>query len=268
MRLGIALPINFGEPPANDVVSRGARDAELHGFDSVWFFDSIGRGRFSFDPLAAAAVAAAATERVEVGLGILQVPLRHPVELANRVLTTQLICEGRLLLGVGAGSTKTDFNAVGKNFDDRMQLLTHNLAVMRRLWNGRAVEDVSLNPVPAVWGGPPVLIGSWAGPRWISAAAEEYDGWIASGFFSGFATLKDGIDRYRAAGGRRAIVTNVSIDLAAPTEPLPDNAFHLRCSSEAAAERLQQLADAGFDDAVVVHRGETPPDLAAIRALH
>ena len=269
MRLGIALPLNFGDTPDGDVISRGARAAEEHGFDSVWFFDSIGRGRFSLDPLIAAAAAAAATERVEVGIGILQAPLRHPVELANRVLTTQLLCEGRLLLGVGSGSTRVDFLAVDKNFDDRMQLLTRSLAVMRRLWNGRTVNDISLNPAPAVAGGPPVIIGSWAGPRWINTAAEEYDGWIASGFFSGFDTLRAGLDRYREAGGTRAIVTNISIDLDAPTEPLADsdNAFHLRCAPEAAAERLRKLAGAGFDDAVVVHRGDGPPNLAAIRAL-
>ena len=235
----------------------------------MWFFDSVGRGRFALDPLIGVAVAAAATQRIQVGIGILQVPIRHPVELANRVLTAQLVCEGRLLLGVGSGSTKVDFDAVGKSFDDRMSLLTHGLATMRRLWNGRTVDGVSLNPAPAVWGGPPVIIGSWAGPRWIAAAAEEYEGWIASGFFSGYDTLKAGIDRYRAAGGKRAIVTNISLDLAVPTEPLADsdNGFHLRCAPDAARERLQKLADAGFDAVVVVYRGEGPVDLAAIRAL-
>ena len=172
-------------------------------------------------------------------------------------------------MGVGSGSTKVDFDAVGKSFDDRMSLLTYGLATMRQLWNGRTVDGVSLNPAQAVWGGPPVIIGSWAGPRWIAAAAEEYEGWIASGFFSGYDTLKAGIDRYRASGGKRAIVTNISLDLAAPTEPLADsdNAFHLRCAPGAARERLQKLADAGFDDAVVVYRGEGPADLPAIRAL-
>ena len=216
MRLGIVLPIDAGEP-AGDVVSQGARAAEEHGLDSVWFFDSIGRGRMSLDPLIGASVAAAATEHIEVGIGILQVPLRHPVELAQRVLTAQLLCEGRLLLGVGSGSTRGDFEAVQQNFDDRMALLENGLATMQRLWNGETVEGVHLGPSDAVKGGPPVLIGSWAGPRWIGAAAREFDGWIASAFFSGFDTLNSGIERYRAAGGQRAIVTNISLDLAAPT---------------------------------------------------
>ena len=274
MRLGIALPIDFGAEPAGvqaegDIISQGARAAEGSGFDSVWFFDSIGRGRMSLDPLMGAAVAAAATERIEVGLGILQVPLRHPVELANRVLTAQVVCGSRLLLGVGSGSTRGDFEAVGQRFEDRMTLLRDGLATMRRLWNGETVDGVNLAPSNAVLGGPSVLIGSWAGPRWIASAADDYDGWIASGFFSGYNTLKEGLDRYRAAGGKRAVVTNISLDLNAPTEFLRDteNAFHLRCAPPDAAVRLQRLADAGFDDAVVVYRGGAPPDLAAIRAL-
>ena len=269
MRLGIALPLDFGGDPAGDVISVGAREAEARGFDSVWFFDSIGRGRMTLDPLTAAAVAGAATERVEIGIGILQVPLRHPVELAHRVLTTQLLCEGRLLLGVGAGSTPADFAAVGKAFGDRMALLRNGLDTMRRLWSGETADGANLAPAAAVRGGPPVLIGSWAGPRWIADAASECDGWVASAFFSGFNTLKSGLDRYRAAGGRRAVVTNISLDIAAPTEALADSesAYHLRCAPDAAAERLGRLAAIGFDDAVVVHRGASPPDLAAIRAL-
>lgn len=269
MRLGVALPLDFGGEPEGDVISAGAREAEAQGFDSVWFFDSIGRGRMSLDPLTGAAVAGASTERVEIGVGVLQVPLRHPVELAHRVLTTQLICEGRLLLGVGAGSTSADFAAVGRAFADRMTLLRNGLDVMRRLWRGETADGVNLTPVVAARGGPPVLIGSWAGPRWIADAASEFDGWVASAFFSGFDTLKSGLERYRAAGGKRAVVTNISLDLAAPTEPLADSesAYHLRCAPDAAAERLRRLADVGFDDAVVVHRGAAPPDLAAIRAL-
>jgi alkanesulfonate monooxygenase SsuD/methylene tetrahydromethanopterin reductase-like flavin-dependent oxidoreductase (luciferase family) len=57
-------------------------------------------------------VAATATRRIEVGTCVLQVPLRRPVELAHRVLTAHLVCQGRLSLGVGAGSTG-DFEAIG-----------------------------------------------------------------------------------------------------------------------------------------------------------
>ena len=212
----------------------------------------------SLDPLIGASVAAAATERIEVGIGILQVPLRHPVELAQRVLTAQLLCEGRLLLGVGSGSTRGDFEAVQQNFDDRMALLENGLATMQRLWDGETVEGVHLAPSDAVKGGPPVLIGSWAGPRWIGAAAREFDGWIASRLLlrvrhaqqrASNATGRPGasapsLRTYRSISRRQRhrwrTRTTRSI-CGAPPRKRPRG-----CGS---------WRDAGFDDAVVVHRG-------------
>ncbi|MCZ6872019.1 MAG: LLM class flavin-dependent oxidoreductase [bacterium] len=268
MKLGLSLPIADGTTVTGNVVARGARALEDHGFDSAWFFDSIGRGDMSMEPLTAAAVAATATQRISVGIGVLQVPLRHPVELAHRILTTQLLCEGRLVLGVGSGSTKGDFEAVGRDFDARFPTLDEGLKIMRRLWTGEKVGPADLTPLPAIQGGPPLLIGSWSGGRWIQKAAREFDGWIASAFFTGYDTLAKGLHAYRDAGGRRAIVTNISIDLTAD-EPLADgdNVFHLKCPPKVAAKRLGRLVELGFDEAVLVHRGPGAPDLAAIRAL-
>ena len=74
--------------------------------------------------------------------------------------------------------------------------------------------------------------------------------------------------RYRDAGGRRAIVTNVPVDLATATTPLGDaEPFHLRCAPAVAAERLQRLAALGFDEAVLMRPTQTERDLAAMRML-
>ena len=257
-----------GAPLTGEAMVSSARAIEQAGFDSAWFFDAIGRGFILPDPLIGASVAAAVTSRIEIGTGVLQVPLRNPVELAHRILTAHLICRGRLLLGVGAGSTAGDFEALGLDFTRRMRTLEDSLATMRRLWRGEKVGAADLTPWPTTVGGPAVLIGSWQGERWIPRAAKEFDGWIASGAKTSRRALGEGIARYRAAGGKRAIVTNVAVDLTAPTEPLPDTApFHLRCASEEAARRLAQLRDLGFDDAVLVLNRPTEAGLAAARAL-
>jgi alkanesulfonate monooxygenase SsuD/methylene tetrahydromethanopterin reductase-like flavin-dependent oxidoreductase (luciferase family) len=264
MRLGLGLPLGGrGEALAAD-----ARAVERAGFDSVWFFDTINRGNMGLDPLMAAAVAATATERIEVGIGILQVPLRHPVELAQRVLSAQLLSGGRLLLGVGSGSTKLDFDAVGLEYNDRLRRLNDGLRVMRRLWAGEVLEGANLTPLPSVLGGPPVLIGSWGGERWVARAAQEFDGWIASAGHNSYDGLADAIGRYRAAGGKRAVVTTISTDLNGEPDAYDEASapFHLRSTPEVAAERLTKLAALGFDDAVLVHRGPEP-DLAALRSL-
>ena len=267
MKLGIGITPRDDIPTAGDIMARTARATEDAGLDSVWFFDSLARGYMSLDPLIGASVAAAVTERIEVGISILMVPIRHPVELANSVLTAHMACEGRLLLGVGSGSTKGDFDAVGKPFDQRQRMLNDGIATMRKLWRGEEVDGVSLSPIASVAGGPRVLIGSWAGSKWIPRAAQEFDGWVASSHRVGFATLADGIGRFRAAGGKRAVVTNIWLDLDAPTGPIPDDTFNLMCDPVEARRRLQMLADLGFDDAVVVHHGSGEPDYGAIRAL-
>lgn len=270
MRLGIALPTLSpdGSPLTGNALVSAARMIEDAGFDSLWCFDAIGRGTLLPDPLIALSVAAAVTQRLEVGTCILQVPLRRPVELAHRILTAHLICQGRLLLGVGAGSTQKDFDAIGLDYTQRMRTFEESLVIMKQLWKGEQVGAADLTPWPSVVGGPRLLIGSWGGKRWIPRAAQEFDGWIASGAMTNFHTLAEGIQHYRAAGGKRAIVTNIVADLDAPSTELDDHLpFHLRCAPLDAAARLQRLNDLGFDDAIVVQRSQTVAQLAALRAL-
>jgi alkanesulfonate monooxygenase SsuD/methylene tetrahydromethanopterin reductase-like flavin-dependent oxidoreductase (luciferase family) len=266
--VGVATLSPDGSPLTGEALVGSARTAERLGFDSLWFFDAMSRGFILPDPLIGVSVAAAVTTRVEVGTCILQVPLRNPVELAHRILTAHLVSGGRLLLGVGAGSTQADFDALGLDYAGRLQAFEEALPVMRRLWRGEKVGAANLTPWPAALGGPAVLIGSWGGKHWIPRAAQEFDGWIASAGRTNLDTLTEGIRRYRAAGGKRAIVTNIAVDLSSPTEPCPDDRpFHLRCAPDAAAQRLRKLRDLGFDDAVLVLKGTSEASLAAARAL-
>jgi len=272
MRVGIALPRAEadGQPLQPTSLAQAAGRIEAAGFESAWVFDAIGRGFLLPDPLTSLAVAAGATRAIELGTGVLQVPLRHPVELAQRVLTTQLISGNRLLLGVGAGSTAGDFEALDLPFDARFRRLHESLVAMRALWAGQKVGTAVLTPIwPSVAGGPPVLIGSWAGGKWIERAAREYDGWVASGARSSWQKVRDGIKRFRDLGGKRAVLTNVVVDLAAarPTSEAPDDPLDLRCPPPVAADRLRRVRELGYDDVVLVTRGHAPSELAALRAL-
>jgi alkanesulfonate monooxygenase SsuD/methylene tetrahydromethanopterin reductase-like flavin-dependent oxidoreductase (luciferase family) len=271
-RFGIALP--SGGPGAGPITATTLADAaraiEAAGFSSAWAFDSIGRGWLHADPLTALAVAASVTRGLEVGTGVLQVPLRNPVELAQRVLTTHLVAGGRLLLGVGAGSTATDFTALGLDFAARFRRLDESLGVMRRLWKGERVNGASLEPVwPAALGGPPVLIGSWAGSKWIVRAAQEFDGWVGSGARSSWRLLREGIARFRGLGGKRAIVTNVVVDLdqKASSPDGPEDPCDLRCPPDVARARVQRLRELGFDDVVLVVRRHDAAYLKELREL-
>src|SRR5215510_3792341 len=146
-RLGIALPAGGRRAlaPTAHTLADGARAIEDAGFESAWAFDSIGRGFLLPDPLTALTVAATVTRRIELGTGVLQVPLRRAVELAHRVLTIHLISGGRLRLGVGAGSTPTDFAAVGVDFESRFRQLDQSLAALRERWPGGRAGAAALS---------------------------------------------------------------------------------------------------------------------------
>jgi alkanesulfonate monooxygenase SsuD/methylene tetrahydromethanopterin reductase-like flavin-dependent oxidoreductase (luciferase family) len=278
MRLGLALPT---EEAADGVavegrrvlrpetLAEGARRIEATGFDSAWVFDSIGRGFLLPDPMIALSVAATVTRKIELGTGVLQIPLRNTVDFAHRILTAHLICGGRLRLGVGAGSTAADFAALGMDFDSRFRRLDESLATMRKLWAGERVGEAQLGTWPVTAGGPPIFIGSWAGSRWIERAAREFDGWVGSGARSSWKKVHDGIARFRSLGGKRAILTNVVVRLDGPTASTenPDDPFDLACPPSVARERLARIRDLGYDDVVLVSRQHDLKHLEQIRAL-
>ena len=101
-------------------------------------------------------------------------------------------------------------------------------------------------------------------------AAREYDGWLASGRYThGLSGLAEGIRRYREAGGRRALIATVHIDLSAPTRSLAeDGPFDLLCGPEEAADRLRRVAELGYDDVLLTKPiNQTEQDLIEMRAL-
>ena len=139
-----------------------------------------------------------------------------------------------------------------------------------RSCNGEQVGAANLRPWPSVAGGPPMLIGAWVSGIWVKRAAQNYDGWIASGRHNNrFRTLAEGLKVYRDNGGKRALIATVSVDLQAPTKPLTDDEpFNLRCGPKEASARLHQLAEIGIDDVLLVMRGaQSEEELLAIRAL-
>lgn len=271
-RFGISLPTGStgGSEFGASSLADAARRIEAAGFESAWTFDSVGRGTLRPDPLMALAVAGTVTRTIELGTGVFQVPLRNPVELAQRVLTTHHVSGGRVLFGAGAGSTAADFAALGLDFESRFRRLGESLDIMRRLWAGESVGAASLAPVwPAVQGGPPVLIGSWAGSKWIERAAREFDGWIGSGARSSWRALREGIARFRDLGGKRAIVTNVRVDLDSPAASAdgPEDPCDLKGTPEIARERLHRLREWGYDDIVLVPGRHEAAHLQQLREL-
>ena len=248
-----------------------ARRIEASGFPGIWVGDSLGRGRPALDPLIELSVLAAVTDRVELGISVLQIPLRHPIELAHRVQSVQALSGNRLRLGVGSGSTRADFDLLGCDYDHRFGTMKRSLETMRRTWRGEAVTAAGpLSLWPGCEGGPPILMGAWRSPRWITFAAQECQGWMPSGRFSNWEDLEYGMRIFREAGGTIAVLANVAVDFTNRPETAPRAELapcSLVCPPDEARRRLRRFAQLGFDEVLLVsHAGELD-DLKRARDL-
>ena len=271
MRLSVVTFMRPGaEAPrqALERIASYARRIETSGFPGIWVTDSLGRGRPTLDPLVALGALAAVTKRVELGTAVLQVSLRHPVELAHRVQSVQALSGGRLRLGVGSGSTRADFDLLGADFEQRFGKLMSGLDIMRRAWRGETVNGGILSPWPGTEGGPPVLLGAWRNRRWITYAAKQCWGWIASGLYSSWEDLETGMRLYREAGGGNALLANVVVDLVNQPEPgsLAERArVSLVCRPEEARRRLKRIEQIGFDEVLVVSLANALDEIERLR---
>jgi alkanesulfonate monooxygenase SsuD/methylene tetrahydromethanopterin reductase-like flavin-dependent oxidoreductase (luciferase family) len=255
VRLHLNMPLldRAGVPLDAKGIAHRAQLMEQEGFDGIWIGDSFSPGMTRPDPLMWLLAAANATERIEVGTSILIVPLRNPVELAQRFLTLETLHPGRFTIGVGAGSTRSNSDALGADFDKRFAVMKGNLETIRALSRGEAVGAAYLNPWPVAQGGPPIVVGAWHSGIWLKRAVENYDGWMCSAGRTDLRTMKEAVKRYRDLGGRRAIISSCMLDLTAPGGGLGDDEpFHLRCGPSEAADRLHRLAELGFDDVLLV----------------
>ncbi|MCI3272413.1 LLM class F420-dependent oxidoreductase [Streptomyces cylindrosporus] len=125
-----------------------ARAAEAAGFDAVAFTEHpapsrkwLGNGgHASLDPLAALAFCAAATTRIRLLTYLLVLPYRNPLLMAKAVATVDRLSGGRLTIGAGSGYLRSEFGALGVDFEERGALLDEALDVLRGLWAGEAFE--------------------------------------------------------------------------------------------------------------------------------
>jgi alkanesulfonate monooxygenase SsuD/methylene tetrahydromethanopterin reductase-like flavin-dependent oxidoreductase (luciferase family) len=171
---------------------------------------------------------AAAVERsagLELATTVSLVALRGPVPLAKTLVALDLLSGGRLVAGLGPGSSKRDYDAIGIPFEDRWKRFEEAVAILRALL-GRApapeparyysLPDAELLPSPLRGGGIPLWIGSWGSATGLRRVARLADGWLASAynptperFSSGREQLAGELSRYgrRAAGFPNALVT-------------------------------------------------------------
>ena len=169
-----------------------ARRAEELGFDSVWFADHLlvrqegEEPRGAWECWAVLAALAASTERIELGPFVCCTGYRNPALTAKLADTVDEISGGRLTLGIGAGWHEPEYRAFGFPFDHRVGRFDEAFAIIRTyLRDGRAdldgayyqARDCERRPRGPRPAGPPLMVGTFGGPRMLRLIAEHADGW-------------------------------------------------------------------------------------------
>jgi probable F420-dependent oxidoreductase len=117
-----------------------ARRAEDRGFDTILVADHVDDSLLS--PMVALTAMAEATTRLRVGTLVLNNDFRHPALLAREAATVDLLTDGRLELGLGAGHSAPEYAEIGLGFDPasvRVTRLEESAHLMRRLFDGDEV---------------------------------------------------------------------------------------------------------------------------------
>jgi probable F420-dependent oxidoreductase len=180
--------LTFGVLPGGSTPEEflaGVRTAEALGYDSVWVGDHVLWPVFWPEPLVLLSAAAAVTERIHLGSGVLLAALRGAAPLAKQTATLQWLSGGRFRLGVGAGGEyPREFEASGVPLEERGRRLDATLEALLALWSGETVSlhnaaiDVDGARLDVV---PEPRIPVWAGGRSRAAqrrAARFGDAWM------------------------------------------------------------------------------------------
>jgi probable F420-dependent oxidoreductase len=208
----VSLQIGTGPPHgarrSRDALKRFAVTAEELGFDSLWVSEHVlvpmhvespypytADGKVYWDHRApwlhasvALAFLAGVTERVKLGTSIIPLMSRNPLALAKEIATVDLLSDGRVELGLGAGWCHEEAQMLGIPSDHPVGRLEEAVDILRMAWGQDTLEyhgrffdfaEVAVHPHPVQGAALPIHIGGQS-PRMIKLSAEKGDGNIIS----------------------------------------------------------------------------------------
>jgi probable F420-dependent oxidoreductase len=175
--------VNVGRAESRAEWAEKARKLEDLGYSALTVPDHLAD---LLAPMPALVSAAAATQRLRVGTNVLNNDFRHPVLVAREAATVDLLTEGRLQLGLGAGHMQAEYDQAGMRFDaggTRVERLAEAVTIVKGLLTGELVTFVgrhyrvtghTIHPLPLQRPHPPLLIGG-NGRHLLTLAAKEAD---------------------------------------------------------------------------------------------
>ncbi len=260
--------------------------AERSGYSSIWVYEHLSPLRREppdpvFDPLLLLATLGWATSRVRLGPMCLAVPLHHPARLAHQLACLDVLSQGRLEVGLGAGSDPDEARAFGISLPplrERIFACGEAAELLRACWThehtsfeGRysVVEDALIYPKPVQRPGPPIWIAGAGERLTLWQVARHADGCSLFGPPARLAHKLEVLAEHCRAAGRRPGSVRVSVVLdclVGETEPEADRlverhnrrgespqgyrARRLVGTAAACAQQLQEYLDLGVDEVI------------------
>lgn len=189
MKFGLALPVR-GDNCRRELLVDAAKTAEDMGFDSIWVWDHYMTpyDNAQLDAWILLSHLAAVTSKIRLGTVVTPIPFRPPAMLAKMVATTDILSEGRVILGVGAGWHRPEFEGYSEwNNDATRVAKTHEgLRLILKLWTEDKVDfegkyysarGAVLEPKPIQKPHPPLWFGSFSNYM-LKLTAKYGEGWI------------------------------------------------------------------------------------------
>src|SRR4051812_14495526 len=265
-KIGVQLPEveRFVSWPEYLEMARRSEDA---GLDSIWVGDHLiydlpdGSTRGPYEAWTTLAAIAAVTERVEIGPLVASTSFHAPAVLAKCAATVDAISQGRLIVGLGAGWNRREFDAFGLPYDRRVSRFEEALAVIapllregRTTFHGQFydLDDCVLDPRPVREGGPPIMLGSNS-PRMLSIGLPVVDSWnvwwsIYDNSVERFAQIKAEVDAAMPEGRYVEATAAVLVTLRGGEGRLMGEGYDARVTTvtpDDLGDHVRGLADAG-----------------------
>jgi alkanesulfonate monooxygenase SsuD/methylene tetrahydromethanopterin reductase-like flavin-dependent oxidoreductase (luciferase family) len=213
MQVGAHLPlVDLGQGVIGGAeLRRYARTAAAAGYATLSANDHLVWRRPWLDGPTALASVLGDTGGLTLATSVALPTVRHPVVVAKMIATLASLADGRVIAGLGPGSSAADHRAVGVPFEERWARFDESLRLVRALVRGAVpppgryypVDDLRIDPLPRT--PPEVWAGSWGSDTRLRRLVEVADGWMASAYNTTperYAAARARIDGHLVAVGR------------------------------------------------------------------
>ncbi|MGD1838896.1 MAG: TIGR03619 family F420-dependent LLM class oxidoreductase [Nitrososphaeraceae archaeon] len=245
MKVGLSLP-HIGEVASPDNIKNISIAAEKEGFDSLWVIErqlwpaepqtpypASPDGSWPtvyqnvYDPIETLTYVSAITSNIKLGTGIVDMLYQNPMILAKRLATLDNLSRGRLLLGLGLGHSKDEFDGSGVPFEKRGERADEFLTVLKKIWytNGEIEHAEKYYTIPKSIINPkpyqkqiPIYLAGFSQNTFKRIIKFKANGWIGIPQI-GLQIYKDGIEKLKQLAEKEE---HYKIPLEFPTPLFPE----------------------------------------------